>query len=166
MDVLRQFRSVLNATRQYFQQVEEVRHISGAQLWALAVVVRQPGLRVSDLARSMGIHQSTASNLIDRLVESEMLRKTRSEQDQRVVHLTPTPEGLALIGRAPQPLEGRLPEALRQMAPEDLASLHVLLGKLLSILNTQEAAGVSLTEIVKPSLTPSQGFAVEKTLSP
>jgi DNA-binding MarR family transcriptional regulator len=153
MDVLKQFRSVFTAIKQHFQQVEDICRISGAQLWALAVVVRQPGLRVSDLAKNMEIHQSTASNLIERLVELKMLKKTRSEQDQRVVHLSPTPEGVNLIGKAPQPFEGALPEALRQMTPEDLGQLHTLLGKLLTILDAPENDGIPLAGITASQLT-------------
>lgn len=153
MDVLKQFRSVFSAIKQHFQQVEDICRISGAQLWALAVVVRQPGLRVSDLAKNMAIHQSTASNLIERLAELKMLKKTRSEQDQRVVHLHPTPEGVNLIGKAPQPFEGALPEALRQMAPEELGQLHALLGKLLTILDTPENDSIPLAQITTTPLS-------------
>ncbi|MDR1889148.1 MAG: MarR family transcriptional regulator [Zoogloeaceae bacterium] len=157
MDVLKQFRAVFNAIKQHFQQVENICRISGAQLWALTVVVRQPGLRVSDLAKSMAIHQSTASNLVERLVELKMLKKTRSEQDQRVVHLSATSEGVMLIGKAPQPFEGALPEALRQMDPEDLDQLHALLGKLITILHASENDGSSpLAEITASPLTTSQ----------
>jgi DNA-binding MarR family transcriptional regulator len=156
LDVLKQFRSVFNAIKQHFQEVEDICRISGAQLWALAVIVRQPGLRVSDLAKGMAIHQSTASNLIERLVELKMIKKARSEQDQRVVHLFPTQEGVGLIGKAPQPFEGALPEALRQMAPEDLSQLHVLLGKLLIILNTSENSGVPLAELTTSSMMTPQ----------
>jgi DNA-binding MarR family transcriptional regulator len=165
MDVLKQFRSVFNTIKHRFQHVEDVCRISGAQLWALSVVARRPGLRVSDLAKAMAVHQSTASNLIDRLVELKMVTKSRSEQDQRVVHLLPTPEGAALVARAPQPLEGRLPEALGQMNPEDLLLLHTLLIKLLSILNTTAGVHVPLTEIAIPSLMTPQIFSKETLTS-
>ncbi|GHT90611.1 hypothetical protein AGMMS49545_12420 [Betaproteobacteria bacterium] len=153
MDVLKQFRSVFNAIKQHFQQVEDVCRISGAQLWALAIVVRQPGLRVSDLAKNMAIHQSTASNLIERLVELKMLKKIRSEQDQRVVHLHPTPEGVNVIGKAPQPFEGALPEALRQMTPDEQGQLYTLLGKLISILDTPENGNIPLAQITTSPLS-------------
>ncbi|MDR1350570.1 MAG: MarR family transcriptional regulator [Zoogloeaceae bacterium] len=134
MEALKQFRAVFSAIKQHFQQVEAICQVSGAQLWALAVVVRQPGLRVSELARAMAVHQSTASNLIDRLMELKLIEKTRSRHDQRVVHLTPTPTGVELIEKAPQPLEGALPSALGKLSPEELTQLHTLLKHLLLIL--------------------------------
>lgn len=148
MDVLKQFRSIFNTVKQHFQQVEAACRVSGAQLWALAVVVRQPGLRVSELARAMAVHQSTTSNLVERLVELKMVEKRRSENDQRVVHLFPLPAGENLIGQAPQPVEGVLPEALTQLSPENLAQLHGLLDELLAILQAKESGKhVPLSEI-------------------
>ena len=148
MDVLKQFRSIFNTVKQHFQQVESTCRISGAQLWALAVVVRQPGLRVSELAKAMAVHQSTTSNLVERLVELKMVEKRRSENDQRVVHLHPLPAGIGLIHQAPQPVEGVLPEALAQLSAENLAELHEILDKLLGILQAKEAGKhVPLSEI-------------------
>ncbi|MCX8145619.1 MAG: MarR family transcriptional regulator [Azovibrio sp.] len=139
MDVLKQFRSIFNTVKQHFQQVENTCRISGAQLWALAIIVRQPGLRVSELARAMAVHQSTTSNLVERLVELKLVEKRRSENDQRVVHLYPLPAGIALIGQAPQPVEGVLPEALTQLSAENLAHLHAILEDLLDILQARDA---------------------------
>ncbi|MDR3159857.1 MAG: MarR family transcriptional regulator [Zoogloeaceae bacterium] len=169
MEVLKQFRAVFSAVKQHFQQVEAVCQVSGAQLWALAVVARQPGLRVSDLARAMAVHQSTASNLVDRLVELKLIEKTRSRHDQRVVHLTPTPSGVERVEKAPQPLEGALPGALDKLSPEELNQLHTLLKRLLLVLKsnrirlassgedapperkTRDAALIPLAELVAPT---------------
>lgn len=138
MDVLKQFRSIFNTVKQQFQQVEAACRVSGAQLWALAIVVRQPGLRVSELAKAMAVHQSTTSNLVERLVELKMVEKRRSENDQRVVHLHPLAAGIDLISQAPQPVEGILPEALTQLSPESLSQLHNILNELLGVLQTRE----------------------------
>ncbi|MGB4468871.1 MAG: MarR family transcriptional regulator [Azovibrio sp.] len=148
MDVLKQFRAIFNTVKQHFQQVESTCRISGAQLWAMAVIVRQPGLRVSELARAMAVHQSTTSNLVERLVELKLVEKRRSENDQRVVHLYPLPAGISLIAQAPQPVEGVLPEALTQLSAENLVELHAILDKLLGILQAKEAGkNVPLSEI-------------------
>jgi DNA-binding MarR family transcriptional regulator len=183
MDVLKQFRAVFSAVKQHFQQVEAVCQVSGAQLWALAVVARQPGLRVSELARAMAVHQSTASNLIDRLVELGLIKKNRSRDDQRVVHLMPTPEGIQRIEKAPQPLEGALPGALDKLLPEELNQLHVLLKRLLLILKAnrlclaqpeacadapperkaRDAALIPLAELVAPlPASPRKPFTAAK----
>jgi DNA-binding transcriptional ArsR family regulator len=75
--VLRRFRLVFNAVKSHFRAVETKAGVSGAQLWALSVVRRQPGIGVGDLARAMDIHQSTASNLLRGLIDAGMVVAAR-----------------------------------------------------------------------------------------
>ena len=103
----------------------------GAQLWALQELREVSGLRVGELANRMALHQSTTSNMVDRLETAGLLRKERTSVDQRVVRLYLTEEGAALLARAPSPARGVLPEALRLMDEEGLASLQSELDKLL-----------------------------------
>ena len=79
----------------------------------------------------MALHQSTTSNMVDRLESSGLVRKERTSVDQRVVRLYLTDDGAALLARAPSPARGVLPEALRLMDDEGLASLQSELDKLL-----------------------------------
>lgn len=148
MDVLKQFRAIFNTVKQHARKTESALNISSAQLWALAVVVKNPGLRVSELAAAMAVHQSTASNLVERLEELGLVEKRRSEKDQRVVHLYPHPAGINLVKKAPQPTEGVLPVALNHLSTDDLSQLHVILEELLHILNAKESGKhIPLSEI-------------------
>ena len=70
---LRKFRSVFNAVKTHFQQVEKRAGIGGAQLWALSVVHAQPDIGVGGLARAMDIHQTTASNLVKAMATAGLL---------------------------------------------------------------------------------------------
>ncbi|MDR0529049.1 MAG: MarR family winged helix-turn-helix transcriptional regulator [Zoogloeaceae bacterium] len=134
LDVLKQFRGIFSTVKQHFQQMESAVSLSGSQLWTLSIVARQPGVRISDLARVMGIHQSTSSNLVDCLYRQKLIIKQRTDEDQRVVRLYPTERGQSVLRDAPQPQEGILPDALNRLPAEDLARLHVLLGKLFTLL--------------------------------
>lgn len=62
--------------------------------------------------------------MVDRLESSGLVRKERTSADQRVVRLYLTDDGAALLARAPFPARGVLPEALRLMDDEGLASLQ------------------------------------------
>jgi MarR family transcriptional regulator, organic hydroperoxide resistance regulator len=100
-------------------------------LWALQELAEAPGLRVGELAACMALHQSTASNLIERLEQLGLARRERSTVDQRVVFVTLTDLGRKTLATAPSPARGLLPEALRQMAPDDLQRLQVQLDAML-----------------------------------
>jgi len=122
-EALRQFRVIFGAVRQHFQAVEKACGVSGAQVWVLATLADSPGMRVSELANALSIHQSTASNLLDKIEKSGLIRRERSHRDQRVVQLYLTEQGSEALARAPRPFTGLLTYALSKMSNEDLLSL-------------------------------------------
>ena len=139
--VLQQFRLIFRSARKHFQWVQERAGVSGAQLWLLAEIERRPGIRVTDVAQSMAVHQSTASNLIERLEKDRLLLRQRSSQDQRVVQLSLTKAGRARVARAPRPLYGVLLDALGGLEQADLAQLQDLLEKLAAKMKVRDRAG-------------------------
>lgn len=122
---------MFNAVRHHFRTLEQAVGLSGTEVWALSLVVRNPGMRVAQLARAMDIHQSTASNLVRALLEARMVVSERSEGDLRVVNLSATPRGRKLLARAPTPFVGVLPEALRQLDTATLLRLERDLGRVI-----------------------------------
>lgn len=139
--VLRQFRAVFNAVRAHFRQMEKDTGLGGAQVWALSLVHKKPGIGVGDIALGMEIHQSTASNLVKVLLKKELISMTKSAVDKRVVELRVTATGKAALKKIPGPFEGVLPDALRQLDEATLASLHHDLEKLVKVLAADEDAG-------------------------
>ncbi|MBK6972495.1 MAG: MarR family transcriptional regulator [Candidatus Methylophosphatis roskildensis] len=123
MAVLQRFRVLIRAAQRHSQWIERQSGITGAQLWALQELVESPGLRVGELAQRMALHQSTASNLLERLETAGLVRRNRSDSDQRVVLVFSTDQGSALLAAAPSPARGILPEALRNLDAASLARL-------------------------------------------
>ncbi len=141
MEALQHFRLIFKSVKKHFHWVEQQTGVNGAQLWALAAAVEKPGLKVSELAKALAIHQSTASNLVDKLVKQGFLRRERSEEDQRIVHLFPQPGGLRLIKGAPKPLQGVLPDALSHLSSADLTHLNALLSCVARNMKVRDARG-------------------------
>ncbi len=139
--VLEQFRLIFRSAKKHFQWVQERTGVSGAQLWVLAEVHRKPGIRVTELARALAVHQSTASNLIEKLELRKLIKRDRSERDQRVVHLSLTRRGRETVAGAPLPLEGVLPDALRSLAHEELLELQRRLQTLARQMKVRDRAG-------------------------
>lgn len=143
LSVLQRFRVLIRTAQRHSQWIERQSGVTGAQLWALQELSEVPGLRVGELANRMALHQSTASNMVDRLETSKLIRKERTSADQRVVRLYLTEDGEALLRRAPSPARGVLPEALRLLDEEALARLQGELdGLLRQIKNLDEGFGM------------------------
>jgi len=124
LEVLEQFRIIVKSIKRHYQDVERRAHLKGAQLWALAQVAENPAATVGDLARALAIHQSTASNLLRALERQGLVDRERESADQRQVRLFATKKGLKLLKGAPRPLIGVLQQALSELPPARLHSLH------------------------------------------
>ena len=138
---MRSFRVVFNAVRCHFQQVEKQTGLGGAQVWALSVIRNQPGIGMGGIAKSMDIHQSTASNLIKTLLRKELISMAKLPEDKRNVQLQILPAGLTVLAQVPGPFEGVLPVALTKLPQEKLLRLDQDLGALIALLKVDEQAG-------------------------
>jgi DNA-binding MarR family transcriptional regulator len=150
LEVLKKFRQIVSSAQQHFRHIEDQCGLSGAQLWALREVAGNPGQRVSDLARAMSLHLSTASNLLDKLARRNLVRRERNDPDQRIVRLFPTDEGARIVASAPQPARGVLPEALDRLPDEVLDELNRGLARLLDEIGASngEAAMKPLSDLI------------------
>lgn len=137
-EALGKFRVLFKSVRRHFQDVERRCGVSGSELWALATVVNRPGLRVSELARQLSIHQSTASNLVESLSRKELVRRERCSRDRRVVQLFACERSRSVLEKAPKPVEGLLPHALAQLTDADLFRLNAAMDGLLAAMRKRK----------------------------
>jgi len=146
--VLRRFRQVFNAVKKHFQQVERKVGLGGAQVWALSVIGRTPGIGVGGLAAAMDIHQTTASNLVKALVAADLVVAARNGPDRRAVQLKLLPAATRVLRKAPGPFAGVLPDALGQLDEATLERLDADLAALLTVLHAdQRASGIPLAQM-------------------
>lgn len=138
--VLRQFRSVFNAVKTHFQQVEKRAGIGGAQAWALSIIQTTPGIGVNSLAAAMDIHQTTSSNLVKSVLQQGLIKMEKNGPDKRAVQLYLLPAGETLLTKVPGPFSGVLPEALSELDAKTLLRLERDLQRLLKRLDPDERA--------------------------
>jgi DNA-binding MarR family transcriptional regulator len=138
--VLRQFRIVFNAVKTHFRQVEKNAGMGGAQVWALSLIQSHPGLGLTDLARGMDVHQSTASNLVKTLLQRKLISTEKGEPDRRAICLYLTEDGAAALTNAPAPFSGVLPDALASLDLHTLQCLEKDLSKLIDVLEADPAS--------------------------
>lgn len=150
LEVLQQFRVIYGTMRQYFRELEESCGLPGSQMWVLQEVQRSPEIGVTELARRLGIHQSTCSLLVEKLVARNCLEKKKRSKDQRRVGLCLTSDGTKAMAALPGPAEGVLPEALSAIPEVALRTLHINLDELISHLpgRDEKFAAMPLAEMV------------------
>jgi DNA-binding MarR family transcriptional regulator len=138
LKVLKKFRIIYGSVRQHFREIERTCGVSGSQLWLMQEIAHTPGVGVSELADRLSIHQSTCSQLVEKLVASKLIIKQRSKEDQRRVGLSLSERAAKLIRNAPGPAEGMLPEALRALPAETIQSLNTSLEKVIKQLQISD----------------------------
>lgn len=152
IETLKQFRIIIAAMRQHFQELEAACGISGAQVWMLAAISENPEITVTKLSNMLAVRMSGASNMLDKLAKADLIDRSRSEDDRRVINLVLTVKGQEVLNRAPKPLIGLMPFALEKLPEQTLLQLHNDLSSLIRQMNAfvdPEAANLPLSQLVR-----------------
>lgn len=102
--------------------------LSLPQYRALVVLGTRGGLNVTVLADEVGVHQTTASRLVARLVQVGLVERHPNEHNRREVRLDLTGAGRALLERVLRRREGDIAGILSRMRAADrVAAVDALL---------------------------------------
>lgn len=137
-DIVQDLRVVVRTIQAHSRWVEKQSGVSSVQLWAMWELFAAPGQKVSELSKALSIHQSTASNMLDKLEQKKLIRRDRSGPDQRVVHLYLTQKGSELLSTAPRPAQGAVQDALKRMSDDELNVLKSGLDALINHMSVSE----------------------------
>jgi DNA-binding MarR family transcriptional regulator len=111
-------------------EVAAAHDLSLTQLRVLAILRdREPP--ISELAAHLGLERSSVSGLIDRAEQHGLLRRHRSADDQRVVHVRLSPAGRRLAAELTDVVAGRLAVLTEHLGASDRRDLAFLLAQLL-----------------------------------
>ena len=133
--IMRQLRLVARTVRNGEGRARTPAGVSAANFRALALIDGRPGLQVGAFAQELGIHQSTASNLLEQLSRQGLVEKRRNGDDHRAVSVYATARGKAMLRKAPEGEGGTLLEALNRLSPASLDALQSRLEELMRALS-------------------------------
>jgi DNA-binding MarR family transcriptional regulator len=141
---LKKFRTAVGSVKRQNKAVDRHTGLSGAQIRMLVCIDATPGIAVGELASTLGIHPSTASNMLDSLERDGQILRRRIASDQRVVKLFLSDRGRSIVGLAPEPARGGLQRALTKLPLPTLEALDRTMDELLAQMSagerTQESA--------------------------
>ncbi len=143
----RLFRQVAGAVRAHYGHMEAKTGAAAADVLLLSAIASNAGAGIDRIADYLGLHKSTVSNLVSRLVKSNMVSRERSPEDQRTVRLSLLSPGRALLKRAPVPAAGLLPELMERLSDRQLRQVEDALQLLVDLLpeDTSRFASQPLT---------------------
>jgi DNA-binding MarR family transcriptional regulator len=122
---------VLDGYRQLIQIISAARtpelpdsSVTMAQMRVLMLLATRAETRMSELAGALGVSLSTASGLVDRLVESHLVGRHTDDADRRQVLVSLTPDGAAFLDHFQELGLAHLRELLAHLSPTDVAAVR------------------------------------------
>jgi DNA-binding MarR family transcriptional regulator len=98
------------------------------------------GVRVSDLAKCLNVSAATASTLVDRLVDRDLVERREDPQDRRQHRCRVAVEGQQLIVRFFEATRSQSRELLNELTAEELETLKITMSILIQAANRLRAA--------------------------
>ena len=98
--------------------------VTMAQMRVLMLLATGAETRMSELAGALGVSQSTASGLVDRLVESHLVGRHTDIADRRQVLVSLTGDGAAFLDHFQELGLAHLRELLARLSPTDIATVR------------------------------------------
>jgi DNA-binding MarR family transcriptional regulator len=129
--------AIARTARRLRQQAGE--ELSPSQIAALATIDRHGPLTPSELATRERIKRPTATRVIARLEESGLVDRTRDPEDGRSSLVALAPAGRELLERVRTRKDAYLSRRLRELTPDERATLDRAAGILERLLEEDRA---------------------------
>ena len=117
--ILNSIRQLVRALRLFDREAQTKHGISAAQVYVLHTLKEQDGLSLNELADRTATDQSSASVVVQRLVDAGLVSRAMRQDDRRHVELRLTPKGRAVIRRSAPPAQQKLLAAAATMQPRE-----------------------------------------------
>ena len=136
-DVIDNLRRVFQVVHGHSQKAIRETGLTGPQLWAVKVIADAAPIKVSDIASRMYLHPATIGGIIDRLEVRNLVVRTRSSQDRRVVYVDLTKLGRELVNKAPEVAQDLLVKGLEVLSEEQFSCIAEGMEQVVRILGAE-----------------------------
>lgn len=144
--ILQSLRRIIRAVDIHSRKLVARHKVTGPQLVCLGAIAEECPTTATRIARQVFLSTSTVVGIIDRLQDKGLVRRERDSKDRRIVYVTATEEGLALIAQAPSPLQDTFTEALGNLPEKDQQTLTLSLEQIVDLL---EAKGLPAAPVLE-----------------
>jgi DNA-binding MarR family transcriptional regulator len=117
--ILNSIRQLVRALRLFDREAQAKHGISAAQMFVLHALSEEDGISLNTLAERTATDQSSASVVVQRLVDGGYLTRTAKEEDRRHIVLRLTSKGRAVTRRSPPPAQQLIIAAVEAMPARD-----------------------------------------------
>ena len=117
--ILNSIRQLVRVLRLFDREAQSKYGISAAQVFVLHALDSEDVLSLNELAERTATDQSSASVVVQKLVDSGYVSRVARKDDRRHIELRLTQKGRNVIRRSPPPAQQRILEAVDALSPRD-----------------------------------------------
>jgi len=122
-DMIDNIRRVFQAVNEYSKKAERETGLTSPQLWAIKVIAEGAPIKVSEVANRMYLHPATVVGILDRLEGRDLVTRTRSKEDRRVVEIDSYGAREGITHKVSGGCPGLLVKGLETLSKEKLLEL-------------------------------------------
>ena len=111
--------------------------LTPSKVRALALIGESGGLRIGELADRVGVDDTTATRMVDRLEELGLVGRRHAAEDRRATVVTLTPDGAEITAGVARQRLLFFCDVLEALEPEERAQLVQLTAKAALVLRTR-----------------------------
>jgi DNA-binding MarR family transcriptional regulator len=148
-EILNAFRRILQALRVAAVQTHAETGMSAAQLFVLSQLEQRGSMSIKELAQATMTDRSSVADVVDRLADRRLLKRTLDPEDRRRAIVRLTARGQTLLRGAPAAPTSLLLEGLDGLNQTEIRALATTLTRLCDELGLHDAAPQMLFERVR-----------------
>ena len=118
------------------RETHRIGQLSFAQLGLLHGLAGGHECSARQLAEQSDLSPATVTQMLESLEAAGLVRRTRSEQDRRVVHTVLTEQGAAVVAERQRDMEVRWKEALGGFSSDELAAAARVLNRVTDVIES------------------------------
>lgn len=138
--ILRSLRRIIRAMDIHSRRLRLTHEVTGPQLVCLTALVTHGPMPIKQLAEHASLSASTVVGVLDRLEGRGLVMRLRDLRDRRVVNVSATPTGVALVGQGPSPLHEGLARSLKALPDIEQATIALSLQRIVDLMETRDLA--------------------------
>lgn len=130
MDYSTQILSIIKNLKQIQQTMKSQMHahfqelgLTAPQGMVIFMVKHHGSMKISELSQVMGLSNSTVSGIVDRLEDQGWIKRERSEDDRRVVHVSIAKEMQEKMEAHESIMQQLMSEVLEKATKDELATI-------------------------------------------
>lgn len=125
--ILNSIRQLVRALRLFDREAQSKYGISAAQMFVLHALQEDEVLSLNELADRTATDQSSASVVVQRLVEAGYVTRVSQKEDRRRIELRLTAKGRTVIRKSPPPAQQKILAAIDKMPAKERKAFAAML---------------------------------------